>query len=105
MSKVSAQNGINVTLVDLDSKLLEKAREKIAKNLERVGRRKFNDDKLKISHFVETGLARVVGSTNLNETVKNTDLVIEAIVENVGAKQKLFSSIDGVSEATSRNFL
>ena len=36
-------------------------------------------------------------SLDLTESVKNTDLVVEAIVENMDLKHKLFSTIDPVS--------
>lgn len=58
----------------------------------------FSDDKTKVAKYVEDGMGNIIGSTDLIGTVKQTDLVIEAIVENLAAKQKLFSSIDEVSE-------
>lgn len=88
-----------MTLVDLDAALIEKAKKSIAKNLERVGKKQFKDDAAKVSGFVQESLGRISGSTDILETVKDTDIVIEAIVENLGVKQKLFSSIDGVSGA------
>lgn len=39
-------------------------------------------------------LGRLHTSLDLKEAVKNTDLVVEAIVENIDLKHKLFSSID-----------
>jgi hypothetical protein len=33
---------------------------------------------------------------NVMEAVQNTDLVVEAVVENINVKHKLFSSIDPV---------
>jgi len=100
IAQVAAQTGHNVTLVELDSSLIDKAKKSIEKNLERVARKQFKDDKAKISAFVSESLARINGSTDVKETVKNTDLVIEAIVENLEVKQKFFSSIDGVAKAS-----
>lgn len=85
-----------MTLVELDAALIEKAKKSIEKNLERVGKKQFKDDTAKISAFVAESLGRIKGSTDIKETAKNTDLIIEAIVENLGVKQKLFSSIDEV---------
>lgn len=93
-----------MTLVELDSALIEKAKKSIEKNLERVAKKQFKDDGAKIAAFVSESLARISGSTDILETAKNTDIVIEAIVENLGVKQKLFSSIDGVrNKLTSRD--
>lgn len=33
-------------------------------------------------------------STSAEEAVKNTDLVVEAIVENIDVKKKLFAALD-----------
>lgn len=89
-------------MVDLDPALIEKAKKSIEKNLERVGKKQFKDDSSKVSGFVKESLARISGSTDILEVVKDTDLVIEAIVENLGVKQKLFSSIDKVSKGKVR---
>lgn len=94
--KVAAQTGHKVTLVDLDAGLIERAKKSIAKNLERVGKKQFKDDTAKISGFVQESLSRISGSTDILEVAKDADIVIEAIVENLAVKQKLFASIDGV---------
>lgn len=83
-------------MVELDSSLLDKAQKSIAKSLERVGKKQFKDDESKITGFVKESMANISGSTDLAAVVKDTDLVIEAIVENLEVKQKLFGSIDGV---------
>jgi 3-hydroxyacyl-CoA dehydrogenase, NAD binding domain len=62
-----------------------------------VGKKQFKDDTSKIEAFVKDSLSRIDGSTSIQETAKDTDIVIEAIVEKLEVKQKLFSSIDGVS--------
>lgn len=83
-------------MVELDPSLIEKAKKSIEKNLERVAKKQYKDDASKISAFVQEALGRISGSTNIQETAKDTDIVIEAIVEKLEVKQKLFSSIDGV---------
>ena len=44
--------------------------------------------------FVSTVAGRISTGTDAIKEVQNTDLVIEAIVENIGIKQKLFKSLD-----------
>lgn len=95
-SKVAAQSGFNVTLVDLDASLIENAMLSMRRNMERVGKKVFSDDS-KIKTFVEGSIGRIQGSTNVQDSVKHTDIVIEAIVEKLETKQKFFSSIDSVS--------
>ncbi|KAF4518925.1 hypothetical protein B566_EDAN006764 [Ephemera danica] len=47
--------------------------------------------------FVKDTLSRLNVSVNVTESVKSADLVVEAIVENMNVKHKLFSSIDSVA--------
>ena len=44
--------------------------------------------------FMTTTLGRIQYTVDPVEAAKSCDLVIEAIVENVGIKQKLFSDLD-----------
>jgi 3-hydroxyacyl-CoA dehydrogenase len=46
--------------------------------------------------FLKETLSRLHTSLDLKDAVRNTDLVVEAIVENLDLKHKLFSSIDSV---------
>lgn len=46
--------------------------------------------------FVKETLSRLSTSLDLKEAVKNTDLVVEAVVENLDLKHKVFSIIDSV---------
>jgi 3-hydroxyacyl-CoA dehydrogenase len=46
--------------------------------------------------FVKETLSQLHTSLDLKDAVKNSDLVVEAIVENLDLKHKLFSSIDSV---------
>lgn len=100
IAQVAAQTGHNVTLVELDASLIEKAKKSIEKNLERVGKKQFKDDAVKSSAFVKESLQRISGSTKIEEVAQNTDIVIEAIVENLAVKQKLFAAIDAIAKPT-----
>lgn len=93
---MAATTGHNVTMVELDQKLLDKAKKSIEKSLERVGKKQFKDEPAKIAGFVSESMDRINGSTDLASVAEKTDIIIEAIVENLEVKQKLFSSIDGV---------
>jgi 3-hydroxyacyl-CoA dehydrogenase len=46
--------------------------------------------------FVTNALSNLKTTMNVMEPVQNTDLIVEAVVENINVKQKLFSSIDPV---------
>lgn len=75
---------------------MKKARDGIENSLIRVAKKKFKDNEFEQKQFIGTTLNRINGSPDLTETVKNTDLVIEAIIENISIKHKLFESIDKV---------
>ncbi|BES92781.1 3-hydroxyacyl-CoA [Nesidiocoris tenuis] len=98
IAQVAAQSGHEVVLVDVNEKVLEKSKAAIQKNLSRVAKKQFKDDAAKGDEFVNKSLNNIKLSTDLPSTVKNgTDLVVEAIVEKIEVKHKLFSSIDDVA--------
>lgn len=97
IAQVAATNGYNVTLVEMNADLIAKATAGIKKNLQRVAVKKFKDDENAQSKFVQESISRLSGSSDLKDAVKTSDLVIEAIVENIKVKHDLFSSIDNVA--------
>uniref|UniRef100_A0A2R5L8S1 Hydroxyacyl-coenzyme A dehydrogenase, mitochondrial n=1 Tax=Ornithodoros turicata TaxID=34597 RepID=A0A2R5L8S1_9ACAR len=94
IAQVAAQTGHKVTLVDLNSEVLEKSKDRIKESLKRVAKKKFADDKKAGEDFVEKSLTSISLSTFPEDAVKDVDLVVEAIVENLPVKQKLFASLD-----------
>lgn len=88
---------MNVTLVEVNKDLVDKAQASIRNSLARVARKQFKDNESDGKKFVEETASRITGSSDLCGAVKSTDIVIEAIVENIKIKHDLFSSIDKVS--------
>lgn len=86
-----------MTIVEINNQLVEQAQKSIKNSLGRVAKKQFKDDAGKQNQFVTDVFQRVNGSSDLQGVVKETDLVIEAIVENIGIKHKLFESIDKVN--------
>lgn len=86
---VSAAGGFTVTLVDIRQEQIEAARENIlsifegARSRGKLSEKEMND-----------GIERLTYSTNLEETVKTADLVIEAVPEVLSIKQDVFEKID-----------
>ncbi|XP_073991659.1 hydroxyacyl-coenzyme A dehydrogenase, mitochondrial-like [Rhodnius prolixus] len=97
IAQVAAQTGHNVVLVDISENVLGKAKVAIQKNLSRVAKKQFKDDSSKIEEFIKKSMDNLKFSVDLTKTVEKTDLVLEAIVENIGVKHKLFSSIDAIA--------
>lgn len=91
IAQVSAMSGYDVLLHDLKEEYVEKGLGTITKNLSRqVEKGKMAaEDK-------EAALSRLTSSTDLNNA-KDVDLVIEAAIENMEIKMKLFAELDGIA--------
>jgi len=97
IAQVSASAGNSVNLVDLSPDVLGKSKANIEKSLGRVAKKTYKDDPTKGEAYVKEVLSKINFTTDLNGVVKDTDLVIEAIVENLAIKQKLFAGIDTIA--------
>lgn len=100
IAQVASQTGHQVVLVDVSKEVLDKSKARIGESLKRVAKKKFADDMKAGEEFVQKTLAGIAVSTSAEEAVKNTDLVVEAIVENIDAKKKLFAALDKVADAS-----
>jgi 3-hydroxybutyryl-CoA dehydrogenase len=90
IAHVATAAGFDVLLSDVEDRFLEKARGAIEKNLDReVAKGKRSADE-KVS-----ALGRLATTTDL-EQLASADLVVEAIVENEGAKKDLFRRLDAI---------
>ncbi|XP_017777518.1 PREDICTED: hydroxyacyl-coenzyme A dehydrogenase, mitochondrial-like [Nicrophorus vespilloides] len=94
IAQVAAQTGHNVTLVELNADILKKAEASIGNNLGRVAKKMFKDNPSEGEKFVAEAKKRVKGCTDTKEAVQDADLVIEAIVEKMEIKHKLFKTLD-----------
>ncbi|XP_055942704.1 hydroxyacyl-coenzyme A dehydrogenase, mitochondrial-like [Argiope bruennichi] len=94
IAQVAAQTGHHVTLVDVSDPILQKASSRIEKSLERVAKKKFHDKESESEKFMKETLQRLKTSTNAADSVKEADIVIEAIVENMKVKHELFKTLD-----------
>ncbi|KAB0793404.1 hypothetical protein PPYR_13024 [Photinus pyralis] len=94
VAQVAAQTGHNVTLVDLNPEILKKTEESIANSLSRVSKKLYKDKPEEGEKFVRDTKGRMKIMTDANQSVKDADLVIEAIVENMEVKHKLFKGLD-----------
>jgi 3-hydroxybutyryl-CoA dehydrogenase len=89
IAQVFAQNGLNVTLVDLNEKRLSNALVLIKSNLETLA------DFGKISRSdIPSIVERIKPVTDLVSACKEVDFALEAITETVEAKKKIFSLLE-----------
>ncbi|VDM09350.1 unnamed protein product [Wuchereria bancrofti] len=97
IAQVAAQASIMVTLVDKTDYVLNKSKKYIQNNLERLTKKQCKKNDVKVqATIVENTMEKILMTTNLEQGVQNADLVIEAIVENLSMKQKLFEQIETI---------
>ena len=90
IAQVSAQSGFETVVREVDQKFIDKGFGIIEKNLAKAV------DKGKIAQDDKDGtLSRIKGTLEL-EDLKDCDLIIEAIVENLDLKNEMFSTLDKV---------
>jgi 3-hydroxybutyryl-CoA dehydrogenase len=89
-----ATYGYNVTLVDENGQILNKAKKAIENNLERffVAKNKISKEE------AEKYLNRIHLFINKDEAVKGVQLVIEAVFEDMNLKKKLFAELDSICD-------
>jgi 3-hydroxybutyryl-CoA dehydrogenase len=90
IAQAFAQAGFSVLLVDVGQPMLDRARTLIGKSLTKF----VEKGKLQAAARDEA-LGRISTATSI-ESLAQVDYVVEAIVENVQAKQALFGSLDAV---------
>ena len=84
-------------LVDQKQEFLDKSLNIIQTSLKRVIKKKFDKDPKAGEKYFSDVQGRIQTSLNIDEAVASTDLVIEAIIENLEIKQSLFKQIDRVA--------
>ncbi|GJQ83651.1 hypothetical protein Trydic_g14361 [Trypoxylus dichotomus] len=100
IAQVTAQAGQNVTLVEVNGDILKKTEASIATSLARVAKKLYKDKPSDGEKFVAETKARIRGTTDPVEAVKQADLVVEAIIENMDIKHKLFKQLDAAAPPT-----
>uniref|UniRef100_A0A7E4WAW3 3-hydroxyacyl-CoA dehydrogenase n=1 Tax=Panagrellus redivivus TaxID=6233 RepID=A0A7E4WAW3_PANRE len=99
IAQVTAAAKLNVNLVDSNEKALQKAQKGIQSSIARIAKKKHAGDEAAQKALVESVLSKITVSTNLPKAVEQSDLVIEAIVENIEVKRKLFAEIEANTSA------
>jgi len=94
IAHVFAQNGFKVNLIDLSQESLEKGLNTISSNLDRMMAKQTITEEDKNST-----LGNISSFTQMEEGVKNVDLVVEAATENVELKLKIFKQLDELTSS------
>jgi 3-hydroxybutyryl-CoA dehydrogenase len=94
IAQVAATAGFGVTVLEVEQKFLDKGFAEIEKSLAKFAERP--PEKGGITAQQKDAIrARLKGTTN-KQDLGDCDIVIEAIIENVDEKKKMYASFDGV---------
>src|SRR5438309_3051765 len=90
IAQVAAATGFETMVREVSAELVDKGLKGIEKNLNRLA------EKGTITEAVKEEIrGRLKGTTSL-EDLRNSDLIIEAIIEQLPAKRELFSALDKI---------
>jgi len=94
IAQLIAISGYSVNLVDISEEILNAIKDKIEQNLQRyyVAKNKLTEEE------ASKILSNIHYTLNIEEAVKNVQLVIEAILEDMDLKKKLFNILDSICE-------
>jgi 3-hydroxybutyryl-CoA dehydrogenase len=90
IGQLCAQKGLDVVVTDVSDEIIDKAKNKIARGLEkRIEKGKITQDDM------DSVLSRMNWSTDMN-LAQDSDFVIEAVSENIDLKKDIFKNLDAV---------
>ena len=89
IAHIMAQYGLKVSLIDLNEKILAESKRIISINTDRQIRKGVINENQK-----KTLLSNILFTKDFNESVKNVELVVEAIPENFELKKKIIKDLD-----------
>src|ERR1700691_1826178 len=89
IAQVSATAGLDVTVLEVDQKFLDKGFPGIEKSLAKFA------EKGTLKETPQAVRARLKGTTNPQD-LADCDIVIEAVIENIEEKKKMYAALDDV---------
>lgn len=98
IAQVSAQAGHTVVIMDVTEQAVKNSLSQIEKSLARVAKKQFETNEDAQKSFVQGVLSKIQVTTDIKKAVSGSNLVVEAIVENMEAKHKLFRLADEAAD-------
>jgi enoyl-CoA hydratase/3-hydroxyacyl-CoA dehydrogenase len=94
IAQVSAMSGYKVKLRDIEKQFLDKAMDKVKWSLQKMAEKnKITDDQ--VNEFYNN----ITPIVDLNEAVKETDLIIEAVPEDYNLKKSVYKELDKITDS------
>src|SRR6266481_873203 len=94
IAQVCATAGFGVTVLEVEQKYLDKGFAGIEKSLAKFAERPV--EKGGITAQQKDAIRALLGGTTNKSDLANCDIIIEAIIENVDEKKKMYASLDGI---------
>lgn len=89
IAQVAAQSGFEVSLMDVEQRFVDKGLAGIEKNLKRMTEK----GKMEASE-AEAVRARISTTLDQGELAAGADVIIEAVIENMGLKKTMYAELD-----------
>jgi 3-hydroxybutyryl-CoA dehydrogenase len=89
IAQVSAMAGFDVTVLEVEQKFLDKGFAGIEKSLAKFA------EKGTITETPQAIRARLKGTTS-NKDLADCDLIVEAVIENIEEKKRMYAALDGI---------
>lgn len=93
IAQLAAMSGYEVSMFDIEDKFVQGGLNTIKKNLQRF----FVEKEKMTQEQGDALLGKIKGTTDLKEAVKDVQVVIESIPEDLGLKQRTFKELDELS--------
>eukprot|EP01135_Chromosphaera_perkinsii_P000289 Nk52_evm58s62 gene=Nk52_evmTU58s62 len=100
IAHVSAQSGHKVVVVDTSDKALENGKNIVLKSLKRITNKKFGEGSEEGKKAIDSVMGNLSWTTSVEDGAKDSDLIVEAIIENMKIKKDLFSKLDKLAPAS-----
>jgi 3-hydroxybutyryl-CoA dehydrogenase len=91
IAQVSATAGFEVTVLEVEQKFLDKGFAGIEKSLAKFA------EKGTLKETPQAVRARLKGTTNMQD-LTDCDIVVEAVIENIAEKKKMYTALDGIAK-------
>jgi 3-hydroxybutyryl-CoA dehydrogenase len=91
IAQTTATAGFDTIILEVDQKFLDKGFAGIDKSLARLS------EKGTLKESPAEVRARLIGTTN-NQDLADCDIVIEAVIENLAEKKKMYSALDAIAK-------
>jgi 3-hydroxybutyryl-CoA dehydrogenase len=91
IAQVSATAGFDVTVLEVEQKFLDKGFAGIEKSLAKFA------EKGILKETAQAIRARLKGTTKMQD-LADCDIVVEAVIENVAEKKKMYTALDGIAK-------